>query len=301
MAYFECVIGSATSGSGIPLVATCTSAFAGLPITCSDGTTTLTETCPSASPYEVTFNLPNTGTWIVSGTISGTTYSESVLVNEFDCELKNNIDVTVTVYSANNDTISYTGLDGQTHTITTNSSGQATASITIAPNGSTFTFTSSVAKDPSNLSESYTKSITINSNTTTIYVMPDKALYWYGYYKETVNKWKEVDNANCIITDNTNYVYLYGKSSSSTNYNLVALCFNKMSTGSTKLKIHCKAVNATVHNYGTNNAYPNTGWSIPNSIGAYSVGMNNGTIGTAGYPMVNLGGGTAEIYAIWLE
>lgn len=207
---FKCVLVSGT-GNGIPLIVTCTSAFAGLTITCTDGTTTLTDTCPSSSPYEITFNLPNTGTWTVSGTISGTTYSESILVQDFNVELKNNIDLAVDLYSAANDTVSYTGaIDGQTHTITTDSSGHASATITIPPTGATITFTSSVAKDPDNLSNDYSKSIALTSSTTSVYVMPDNTLYWFGYDDtETIsaaNGWSYSGYTIVAPTYNTNYV-----------------------------------------------------------------------------------------------
>lgn len=175
---FECVYGGAI-GASIPLVVTCASSFAGLTITCTDGTKTLTQPCPSASPYEIEFMLPNTGTWTISGTINGTTYTESVLVENFDAELTDIIDITVDVYSAASDTVSYVGLDNQTHTITTDANGHANATITII-DGSVFTFTSSVADNPNNLSKRYSKQITLTRNTTSIYVMPDKAVYWYG-------------------------------------------------------------------------------------------------------------------------
>lgn len=178
MAYFECILGGAI-GLNIPLVVTCAIDFAGLDITCTDGTTTLTQPCPSSSPYEVSFLLPNTGTWTISGTINGITYTESVLVENFDVELTDIIDITVDVYSAASDTVSYVGLDNQTHTITTDANGHANATITII-DGSVFTFTSSVADDPNNLSNRYSKQITLKINTTSIYVMPDKAVYWYG-------------------------------------------------------------------------------------------------------------------------
>lgn len=181
MAYFECVYGGAI-GASIPLVVTCTAGFAGQTISCSDGTTTLTDVCPSSSPYEITFNLPNVGTWTVSGTISGTTYTESILVQDINVELKNNIDVSVDVYSAANDTVSYVGLDGQSHTITTDSDGHATATITIVSSGSSLTFVSSVADDPENLSDHFSKTIALTSSTSSIYIMPvDECLYWYGY------------------------------------------------------------------------------------------------------------------------
>ena len=78
MAYFHCLIGGGSSGGGYELTVTCDSAFSGTTITCTDGTTTLTQTCPSASPYEVVFEIPNGGEWTVSGTISGQTSSASI-------------------------------------------------------------------------------------------------------------------------------------------------------------------------------------------------------------------------------
>lgn len=215
MAYFECIVGNGGGGGGtdIPLIVICTSAFAGLTIICTDGTTTLTGQCPSSSPYTLQFDLPNTGTWTVSGVVSGVTYSERVVIQPSTVELRNNIDLTIPVYSAANDTVSYTGIDGATHTITTDNSGQATATITINPNGSTLTFTSSVAKNPSNLSADYSKSITLNSSTTAIYVMPtDQNIYWYGFIgakcqsTTSGNGWSWPNQSVAAPTYNTNYI-----------------------------------------------------------------------------------------------
>lgn len=235
MAYFDCTIGSAGEFS-IPLVVTCTANFAGQTITCSDGTTTLTGTCPSSSPYEVEFELPNTGTWTVSGTVSGHTYSDSVLVNEFDAELIDNIDITVDVYSAANDTISYVGVDGQTHTITTDSTGHANAQITIRYTGSSITFTSSVAKNPNNLSNAYEKSITLYSNTTDVYVMPDLCAYWYGWNSSNIiavdgynSRYSSYKHKAPTLTKNTNNFYctlgnsFEGEGFVLTNYSLKGL------------------------------------------------------------------------------
>ncbi len=243
MAYFECIIGSRV-GFSIPLVVTCTANFAGQTITCSDGTTTLTGTCPSASPYEVTFELPNTGTWTVSGTISGQTYSDSILVNEFDVELVDIIDITVDVYSAASDTVSYVGVDGQTHTITTDSTGYASATITINFQGSSLTFESSVAKDPSNLSNNYTKTIALTSATTSIYVMLDKALYWYGNELKTItvtdyrsSSQSTTTRYNPQFTKNTNNLYLNWNSTRDGNRRCGTLYFeNTSGQSATKVK-----------------------------------------------------------------
>lgn len=70
---FKCTL---ASGGALILTVTCDSAFAGQTITCTDGTTTLTQTCPSTSPYSVEFRIPNGGTW----TISSGTASTSVTI-----------------------------------------------------------------------------------------------------------------------------------------------------------------------------------------------------------------------------
>lgn len=78
MAYFHCLIGGGSSGGGYELTVTCDADFAGTTITCTDGVTTLTQTCPSASPYNVVFAIPNGGEWTISGIISGQTHSASI-------------------------------------------------------------------------------------------------------------------------------------------------------------------------------------------------------------------------------
>ena len=219
MAWFKCI---AKQGgvNEIPLIVTCASAFAGRTITCTDGITVLTDTCPSSAPYEITFQLPNEGTWTVSGSVSGTTYTESILVQPYEVNLRNNVEITVDVYSAANDTVSYVGIDGQTHTITTDSSGYKRATITINPNGTAITFTSSVAKDPSNLSSAYSKTVTLTSSTTSVYIMPNgTVMYWWGYKDTTLqsissaNGWT-VSNSSGMYepTYNTNSIYMQGGS-----------------------------------------------------------------------------------------
>ena len=61
----------------------------------------------------------------------------------------------------------------------TDSEGKCYDAISL-PNG-TYTIYSSVAKNPDNLSQAYSKSVTITSATTEIRVMPSNVLYWYGF------------------------------------------------------------------------------------------------------------------------
>lgn len=91
--------------------------------------------------------------------------------------------VTVAMYGAAGAVITWTNEDGTSGTATMDSSGEnASVNIVIDPSGSSITFTdTTVAKDPSNLSNNYTKTITVDENTTDVYIMPDNVLYWWGY------------------------------------------------------------------------------------------------------------------------
>lgn len=71
MLLFESTLASA--GGALILTVTCDSEFAGQTITCTDGTTTLTQTCPSSSPYTVEFKIPNAGIWTISSGIDSVT------------------------------------------------------------------------------------------------------------------------------------------------------------------------------------------------------------------------------------
>lgn len=85
MAYFRCTVGG--SGKGNTVVVTCASEFAGQTITLAKTGKTYTKTCPSASPYTVTFYGVENGTYTVSATVSGDTYSETVIVQDISAVL----------------------------------------------------------------------------------------------------------------------------------------------------------------------------------------------------------------------
>ena len=78
-----------TASAGATLEVTCDQDFAGLTITATDGTTTLSKACPSSSPYIVEFDIPNEGTWTVSGIIDGMTFSTQISVTiDYAAELE---------------------------------------------------------------------------------------------------------------------------------------------------------------------------------------------------------------------
>ena len=76
MAYFRCVGGV---GGGATLTLTYSSEFYGETITATDGTKTVTKVAPSTGTMDIT--LPESGTWVVSATIDGQTYSTTVTVD----------------------------------------------------------------------------------------------------------------------------------------------------------------------------------------------------------------------------
>ena len=163
---------------------------AGSTITCVNGGTSCT---PKTAASTLVFRVPTTGTWTISGTVSGTPYSVDATVTSLGTPelvaLQTTPSVTVTLYSATEDTVSFTDASGipRTEVFGTNQSSK-TVSIAVMPSGSSITFTSSVALDPDNLDGShyYSKTVTVTTATTDIYIMPDHVLYWYGYEDTTL-------------------------------------------------------------------------------------------------------------------
>lgn len=109
---------------------------------------------------------------------ASTNYKAKTLTVSVSASYKSTI--TVTLYSAASDTVSFTDDAGSKTAVTDTSGKKTSVSIVIPYNGKTITFTSSVAKNPSNLSNAYSKSIALTRSTSEIKVMPDGALYWYG-------------------------------------------------------------------------------------------------------------------------
>lgn len=176
MAYFECTTGIG-AGGGATITVTYNSSFYNKTMTCSNGTKTYTKTTTSSGSTE--FKVSDEGTW----TITCNGVSRTVLVT-LNYSTQMAVTKTVTVYGAAGATISFTDAVGS-KTVTLDNSGQGSVSITFIPPSQSITFTdTNKAKNPNNLSQNYSKAITITDSTTEVAIMPverSKIVYWYGY------------------------------------------------------------------------------------------------------------------------
>ena len=116
---------------------------------------------------------------------STSAYGSAQYVSWNDIKIYGREDVTegVHIFSAASDTI----YDQNNQVIaTTDTSGHALVSKSNLPNG-TYTLRSTVAKDPDNLSNDFTKVVEVTDATKCIMFMPDNALYWYGCEIESMS------------------------------------------------------------------------------------------------------------------
>ena len=84
------------------------------------------------------------------------------------------------IHSAPSDTIYYMDNGSPVTLCTTDASGVGSVDWSDLPTGD-ITLYSSVAKNPTDLTADYSKSIKVTKNKVEAWLMPDTALYWYGY------------------------------------------------------------------------------------------------------------------------
>ena len=133
--------------------------------------------------------------------------------------------VAVTINGAVSEKIAISSGSTVVATVTTDSNAQA--SLNIEPG--TYTFTSNVAKSITNVSSSYSKSVTITESTKTINFYPDGAVYWFGNGTNSgqslYEKFGGIGGANENMVDtnpywgySTNSFYAISESQASTIY-----------------------------------------------------------------------------------
>lgn len=214
------------------------------------------------------------------------------------------------VASAADDTITATPQGGGSAiTITTDSSGKANVLPTNLPSG-TYTFTSSVANDPDNSSNYYSKNINIFNGMIMAKVMPDNSLYWYGYidtnYGElsTANGWKFAS----AYSSSSFYPPLYSTNHVRCQATGTGAVSNASGMGNkapiimTKIHTILSEVSGANMNYTTvKEVYNTTGGGSLTPQNGYNVNTISETTGYITILSSNLNSRYCNIIAIWYE
>ena len=216
----------------------------------------------------------------------------------------------ITIYSAASDTVSFSDATGA-KTVTTNSSGVGTASIAISGSSQSITFTSSVAKNPDNLSQAYSNTVTVNSSTSSVYIMPtsgNNMLYWYGYKGSNMveftptNGWEAASGGSFSVqnpTFNTNTV------TCSSDVNLVysGIGCNNPVNGTT-LKAITKGIRLNSNRYGLimSRTQKRISDSVDTETNIISSDVTLYSRASEDYVAAyTLNARTVDLYALWVE
>lgn len=277
--------------------------FRGLTVTCANGGTVISKTAP-ISGNTMAFYPPSTGEWIISATYSGVPYSTSATVVSLSTAvsaiLQTNVTVTVTLYSAVEDTVSFTDASGAKTEVFASGQSSKSVSIAIPASGMSITFTSSIAKNPDDLTEYYSKTVSITNATTEVKVMPDNVLYWWGN-KENITSENPASNFTYVApTWNTNNaeVTLTGT--------LKGCSYKPLNAISDVTEFNCITASSASISNSAGMLYIGATSSLITqtpTMGTYSVVDSNG-----GQPKFNVTNGssasgtwTNTLYALWYE
>lgn len=124
--------------------------------------------------------------------------------------------ITVDIKSAVNDTVYYYDENGNKTTLcVTDSSGNSTGvSITYTP-GENITLYSTIAKSTEDVSKPYSKTLALNNSVTSISLIPDGAVYWYGL---ELHAFIEFKYGSTTISKQTNSFYLSANGANAYGY-----------------------------------------------------------------------------------
>ena len=222
---------------------------------------------------------------------------------------------TTKVHSCPNDTLYITdGVDTEV-LCTTDSNGIGSIDWSDFETG-TYNIFSSVAKDPSDLTKDYHKSVKVTNtqygHTTDAYIMPENSLYWFGYMDSDCeelsgsNGWS---NANGFIssTFNTNYVSCVTKNQGWKQSGIAkktplasASAVNGIAQGVTINTDNCYGyIGATIDKTIGSGHWVNGSEKIPStSLAKVTKDISSGS---NIYPLIVSGDSNVNIYAMWYE
>ena len=300
--------------------------------TCSCAKGAETPVYATTNPY--TFDLYSFGTYTITCELNGVIKTQDVVIStagQSETVDMTRYTLTINVYSAVSDTLSYTDADGNSQTITTDSTGLASGVTVVVDRFSPTVFTSSVAKDITNGSSDFSKSIEFSNDTQSIYVMPDgDVLYWYGNkmghtfsYSDFVLSSNAGTHGSTSYSESTNNIYLKSpryNSGSALSCVEKKMTISNIVTGSGKTKCNFRfkmkaggssgADSYSRPYYWNGNSQIDTNKTNTTTLtyysyqGNYSDSNNNVSFSGAsglGYPTNTVNYGETYVYAVWLS
>ena len=176
----------------------------------------------------------------------------------------------------------------------------------------TYAIYDTVAKNPSDLTDDYSKTITITDNTTEVYVMPDDGvLYWWGNEVTPISTSKQ--SSGGTISKNTDNISIGQKTGSSGNAAEIHTSSVISLSGKSSLNILIKYGNTTsgIQNLGcdTNESYFKDYYSPTNKVDITpSTSMQKASLSVSSFSNSQYCGyatscfpSSTTIYALWLE
>lgn len=271
--------------------------------TWTDATSVLTAAFNTTKQYiNISSSAHRYWRFYISSSSNSTAISSSVNTVQFYGKLAK-----TTIYSAANDIVSFVDDEGA-KVVKTDATGKGEVTIVCKPN-TDITFTSSVAKNPDNLSENYSKVVTVKSSAEPVYVMPNKdVMYWWGYKSNnlenqtTDNGWATYGSRSFVLpTYNANYISFSTTSSTncgignknSINFNNVNVVFETI-----QLAFNVGLNLTTFDSKSRTNQTPNVSQTVVNTIQK----LVSNTPKTNGYLEVSASAGReGKVYALWYD
>ena len=211
------------------------------------------------------------------------------------------------IHSAPVDTIYYLDNGTPTTLCVTDANGIGTVDWSDFPVGD-ITLYSSVAKDPTDVTADYSKTIKVTKNKTEAWLMPDKALYWYGYKSSDFTLTSPVTvsgRTRYTPTYQTNAIYA---STSGSTY--LSIGTNTQKTDVNKIYMHINLSGST-NGYNaleiSTSTTPYTGSYFPVTMGTNQVYGGDVTQHSGYITYVYSGHNTTAalstcyVYALWYE
>lgn len=200
---------------------------------------------------DVTLFTGNTAKYTKYG-LFGTAPSGNYCAMIYELQFLGHEDVDETkieIYSAADDQVYYLSSGSPVILGTTDDEGHLSVNRASLPIGDV-TIYSNVAKDPDNLSNAYSKTIEITSDTRAIWVMPENTMYWYGY----------IGGSFCEASPTNGFTLISSRTAQSPIYNInnveVKPAGSNISCGvSTIVPIDVDILHSIIDSFGTDAYY----------------------------------------------